>query len=171
VATVRSVSDFRSFPQTAALAFEGTLEVPHTDGGRAWYEAFEADMTPIAPAPGESRRTRSLGASVDAAAAALDALVARGGWRHEQLHLFGFSDGGTVRALACEGGAALCQRMFLLAGEGGRRARAHVRRRGGSLPCRRGGAHRGRHTAKLTRAVVAATLLRPTLLNGGRHFH
>ena len=54
-------------------------------------------MTPISPAPGEARRTRSLAASVDALCAALAALVERGGWRFAQLHLFGFSDGGTVR--------------------------------------------------------------------------
>jgi hypothetical protein len=30
-------------------------------------------------------------------AAALHALVRDGGWRYDALHLFGFSDGGTVR--------------------------------------------------------------------------
>jgi hypothetical protein len=86
-----------ALPATAALALDGPLEVPYSDGGRAWFAAFEDDMSPIAPAPGEQRRLRSLAATVDAMDAALAALVARGGWSYGQLHLFGFSDGGTVR--------------------------------------------------------------------------
>ena len=114
----------RSAAQTAALAFDGTLEVPYSDGGRAWYDAFEADVTPIAAVPGEARRTRSLAASVDALCAALTALVARGGWRFAQLHLFGFSDGGTVRFRSC---ASLSAQQPRANG-----ARLHKTPRGGS---------------------------------------
>lgn len=72
--------------------------MPYSDGGRAWFDAFEADGQLIAPAAGEARRLRSLAASADALAAALHALVSGAGWRYDALHLFGFADGGTVRA-------------------------------------------------------------------------
>jgi hypothetical protein len=31
-------------PQTCSLALSGPIEVPETDGGRAWFEAFEEDF-------------------------------------------------------------------------------------------------------------------------------
>lgn len=33
--------------QTACLALSGPLPVPETDGGRAWYTAFDEDWEPI----------------------------------------------------------------------------------------------------------------------------
>jgi len=87
-----------TLPQTAVLALEGPLEVPYSDGGRAWFSAFEHNGTLICPAPGELRRLRSLASTVESLYEALRALVAQG-WRYNQLHLFGFGDGGTVRLL------------------------------------------------------------------------
>ena len=122
---------------------DGPLEVPYSDGGRAWFQAFEDDMRLIAPAPGETRRLRSLAAAADAVCAALHALVRDGGWRYDALQLFGFSDGGTVRC-----------------GVGARAPRVSPRpplftpRRLHAVPPRaRWGA-----TATRTRAVVPATL-------------
>ena len=71
--------------------------MPYSDGGRAWFQAFEDDMRLIAPAPGETRRVRGLAAAADAVCVALHALVRDGGWRYDALQLFGYSDGGTVR--------------------------------------------------------------------------
>ena len=54
-----------ALPQTAVLALEGPLEVPYSDGGRAWFSAFEHNGTLICPAPGELRRLRSLASTVE----------------------------------------------------------------------------------------------------------
>ena len=86
-----------ALPQTATLALEGALEIPHADGGRGWFDAFEEDGELIdGCVAGERRRTASLARSVDALVATLEALVLLG-WPLRKIHLFGFSDGGTVR--------------------------------------------------------------------------
>ena len=131
--------------------------MPFSDGGRAWFEAFEADGTLIAAAPGEARRMRSLAASVALLEAALAALVQRGGWRHEQLHLFGFADGATVRA-----------------------PRGHVSARFACFPAPAGETHRGGQSVPPRRTAGAtATLsvrrwrrrLRPRILENGEDSH
>ena len=84
-------------PQTATLALEGALEIPHCDGGRGWFHAFEEDGALIdGSVEGERRRTESLARSVDALADTVEVLVLLG-WPLRKIHLFGFSDGGTVR--------------------------------------------------------------------------
>ena len=122
--------------QTAALALSGPLEVPFTDGGRAWYQArstrprvrrqraaqptlwaggraqaFEEDMTLIDPSrAGERRRVDSLAAAVAAVEGAI-AAAERCGWSRSRVHAFGFADGGTVRSdarcVACDAATAL----------------------------------------------------------------
>ena len=87
-------ADALRLPQTARLALEGTLEVPYADGGRGWWDAVDEE--------GEERRfgdparVASLANTLAALDAALDAL-ADAGWPRHRIHLFGFSDGGTVR--------------------------------------------------------------------------
>ena len=49
----------------------------------------------VQPTRGEQRRTRSLEASLKLLEQLVEALVAVG-WRHWELHLFGFSQGGTA---------------------------------------------------------------------------
>ena len=82
-------------PETPGPA-KGPLEVPHSDGGCAWFSAFEPDGALICPFPGELRRLRSLASTMDSLCEALRALVAQE-WRYNQLQRFGFADGGTVR--------------------------------------------------------------------------
>lgn len=91
-------------PQTATLALEGLLEVPHSDGGRGWWQSHDAEgrlLPPEAP-PRVASRAQSL-ARLEAA---LEALHASGAWPPRRVHLFGFSDGGEVcpgslRSLLC----------------------------------------------------------------------
>jgi predicted esterase len=97
-----------ALPQTAALALAGPLPVAETNGGRAWFRTFEDDgWTPIAPAPGEARRARSLSDTVGCLLPMLAALAGAaapagggggggGGSPLRRVHLLGFSDGGTV---------------------------------------------------------------------------
>jgi predicted esterase len=72
-------------PQTALLVFNGPLPFPSADmpNGRTWY------------GDDEQAESALLQQCVTELTAVVDALVAHG-WRHKQLHLCGFSDGGQV---------------------------------------------------------------------------
>ncbi|KAJ9514665.1 hypothetical protein QJQ45_028374 [Haematococcus lacustris] len=83
--------------QTASLALGGPLEVPESDGGRAWFVTHEEEgWEPIQPRPGETRRLRSLARTARLVSELLRRLVDSGRWRYNQLSLFGFSQGGTL---------------------------------------------------------------------------
>ncbi|KAL6759134.1 Alpha/Beta hydrolase protein [Haematococcus lacustris] len=86
-----------ALPQTASLALGGPLEVPESDGGRAWFVTHEEEgWEPIQPRPGETRRLRSLARTARLVSELLRRLVDSGRWRYNQLSLFGFSQGGTL---------------------------------------------------------------------------
>ncbi|GFH07208.1 abhydrolase_2 domain-containing protein, partial [Haematococcus lacustris] len=86
-----------ALPQTASLALGGPLEVPESDGGRAWFVTHEEEgWEPIQPRPGETRRLRSLDRTTRLISDLLSRLVDSGRWRYNQLSLFGFSQGGTL---------------------------------------------------------------------------
>jgi predicted esterase len=81
-------------PQTATLALDGTLELAHCSGGRGWWLAYDEDGEELAPDHPEVLSSRRH--SLAALEAALDALSVAG-WPRHRVHLFGFSDGGSVR--------------------------------------------------------------------------
>ncbi|KAK3280976.1 hypothetical protein CYMTET_11208, partial [Cymbomonas tetramitiformis] len=83
-------------PQTATLAISGPLEIPMTDGGRAWYTAFDDDFELIQGVRGERRRLQSLEPTIALLQQLLQVLHEQGGWPYKRIHLFGFSQGGTV---------------------------------------------------------------------------
>lgn len=87
-------------PQTAALAVGGPLEVPLSNGGRAWFESFDTEGNLIKGSTGSAaaRRDASLRNTLKSLQAAIYALSdsSKGGWPRHHIHLFGFSQGGTV---------------------------------------------------------------------------
>ncbi|KAK3283376.1 hypothetical protein CYMTET_8924 [Cymbomonas tetramitiformis] len=83
-------------PQTATLAISGPLEIPMTDGGRAWYTTFDDDFELIQGVRGERRRLQSLEPTIALLQQLLQVLHEQGGWPYKRIHLFGFSQGGTV---------------------------------------------------------------------------
>ncbi|GAX76125.1 hypothetical protein CEUSTIGMA_g3568.t1 [Chlamydomonas eustigma] len=84
-----------ALPQTATLALAGLLEVPESGGGRAWFEAFDEEYERIQPRPGELRRTKSLLATTAILVELVERLVSAG-WAYQNIHLFGFSQGGST---------------------------------------------------------------------------
>lgn len=86
-----------ALPQTACLALSGPLEVPETDGGHAWFTAFDDFGELIQLKAGEVRRISSLSATVKQLQQLLFEVLPRsGGWRPADVHLLGFSQGGCV---------------------------------------------------------------------------
>jgi pimeloyl-ACP methyl ester carboxylesterase len=101
-----------ALPQTTALALAGRLEIPMSDGGRAWFTAFDEEFNLIAPSPNETRRAASLAETVELILPLLAALSGSDGAEESggaaaveeglqraprrRVHLFGFSQGGTV---------------------------------------------------------------------------
>lgn len=85
-----------SLPQTCCVALGGPFVVPFTDGqGRSWFTVFDDDMELIKAVSGEQRRVSSLAKTAEALFLALEGLV-QAGWAWSRLHLFGFSQGGTL---------------------------------------------------------------------------
>jgi len=82
-------------PQTAAIALGAPHEVPFSDGGRSWFTVFDDELKLIPGTPGEHRRIQSLETTVKCIMRLLESLHARG-WKRSRVHLFGFSQGGTV---------------------------------------------------------------------------
>jgi predicted esterase len=113
-----------ALPQTTAVAPGGPQLIPETGGGRAWFTSFDDTWHPIQPHAGETRRARSLAATVAALLPALAQLAGAaprggggggsgggqgaeaGGGRLRRVHLLGFSQGGT---LALEAARQLCK--------------------------------------------------------------
>lgn len=96
-----------ALPQTAVLALSAPLEVPLTDGGGAWFTAFDDDYELIQPTPGDRRREESLQATLGVLALLLQRLQALRGWLRRRIHLFGFSQGGTLALHLALQGAGL----------------------------------------------------------------
>jgi predicted esterase len=96
-----------ALPQTAVLAVRAPFALPF-DLGHGWFEAIDLARggDPIRPdVPGEARRRDSLAACLGLLEGLLEALAAvgndddgayAGGWRPEEVFLFGFAQGGTV---------------------------------------------------------------------------
>ncbi|KAK9825643.1 hypothetical protein WJX81_003864 [Elliptochloris bilobata] len=82
-----------ALPQTACLALGGPLSVPFA--GRAWFPAIDGAGDLIEASPGERRRVQGLERTRALLQAFLDGLD-KAGWPRRRVHLFGFSQGGTV---------------------------------------------------------------------------
>ena len=82
-------------PQTCMLALAGPLQIPLLDGGRAWFESFDDEFNLIKPARDEKRRTQGLERSASLLSGLIDNLTEKGGYQYKEIHLFGFSQGGS----------------------------------------------------------------------------
>ena len=82
-----------SLPQTAALALGAPYEVPMFEGGRSWC-TFVLSGTNSVEKEGEV--FRSINASVDSLQALLHTIQSQCSWEPRKVHLFGFSQGGSV---------------------------------------------------------------------------
>lgn len=85
-----------NLPQTSILALSGPIHIPETNGGRAWFTSFNENWDLIDPSPNETRRLHSLRVTRAKLSRLLDNLETRCGWTRGQIHLLGFSQGGTV---------------------------------------------------------------------------
>mmetsp|Transcript_3504 Transcript_3504/g.10151 ORF Transcript_3504/g.10151 Transcript_3504/m.10151 type:complete len:576 (-) Transcript_3504:253-1980(-) len=134
-----------ALPQTATLALAGPVTVPETDGGRAWFEAFDefgnlleatasghaahrradsfvstlqllqtlisnlaGDLTSTSPATQGPQVAAPTTPGANPSGGRLSDGVS--GWPRRRIHLFGFSQGGTVAlhiAALCTGNSAL----------------------------------------------------------------
>ncbi|KAK9819687.1 hypothetical protein WJX72_001109 [[Myrmecia] bisecta] len=93
-------------PQTASLAVAGPMEIPETGGGSAWITCYDEEWDEIQPSPAERRRIDSLAKTRGLLMELLDKLHSQCGWPYRRMHLFGFSQGGTVAldlAKTCRG--------------------------------------------------------------------
>mmetsp|Transcript_62773 Transcript_62773/g.198812 ORF Transcript_62773/g.198812 Transcript_62773/m.198812 type:complete len:229 (+) Transcript_62773:78-764(+) len=93
-------------PLTAAIALPGPMEVPLTEGGRAWFAAFDSEYNPIPDnlRAGDRRRLDSLDQSLTALRKLMKLLAGKG-WPPENIHVLGFSQ---VRPCPCALFFALC---------------------------------------------------------------
>mmetsp|Transcript_33183 Transcript_33183/g.63708 ORF Transcript_33183/g.63708 Transcript_33183/m.63708 type:complete len:454 (+) Transcript_33183:394-1755(+) len=82
-------------PHTAALALQGPLLIPETDGGSAWFRVFDDDWELIEGQAGETRRIHSLAHTLHLMQELIHNLYHHG-WPYSHIHLLGFSNGGTV---------------------------------------------------------------------------
>ena len=94
-----------ALPRTVCVALQGPHPIPFVDDGRAWFTFM--DQENFEPIDGtdltDTRRTDSLERVVTRLSNLIDKLTdaaAAPSWRGSRVHLFGFSDGGTV-ALTC----------------------------------------------------------------------
>ncbi|GAQ84429.1 hypothetical protein KFL_001880220 [Klebsormidium nitens] len=85
-----------NLPQTSILALSGPIQIPETDGGRAWFTSFDENWDLIEPSPNETQRLHSLRVTRSKLSRLLDNLESRCGWNRGQIHLLGFSQGGQV---------------------------------------------------------------------------
>ena len=86
-----------SLPQTACIALGAPHEVPLSDGGRSWFTVFDpTTFELISGRQGEERRIRSMHSTVDALEQLISNLNVYCGWGSRKMHVFGFSQGGTV---------------------------------------------------------------------------
>ena len=101
----RSAAPFAAFarkislPHTTCLSLAGPLPLPFGVPGREWFARLDPETGQDLPSrPGDRRRAESLLHTRKALDALLDRLtdVASGGWPNARVHVFGFSDGGTV---------------------------------------------------------------------------
>lgn len=116
----RSAAPFAAFarklnlPHTTCLSLAGPSPLPFGVPGREWFARLDPETGEDLPAddPRDRRRADSLARTTKALETLLDRLtdVAKGGWPSTRVHLFGFSDGGTV-AIEC-GAARVGQRRL-----------------------------------------------------------
>jgi predicted esterase len=88
-----------NLPHTTCLSLLGNRPLPFQVPGREWFANADpetGDELPVSAT--DSRRAESLSATAAALERLLEYLTDRtkGGWPSENVHLFGFSDGGTV---------------------------------------------------------------------------
>ena len=86
-----------TLPQTCFLSLAGPLHIPllEDEGGRSWFEAFDDDYNLIEPKRGEERRLRSLDRTTALVSELIEKIVDQCGFLYKEVHLFGFSQGGT----------------------------------------------------------------------------
>ena len=95
-----------ALPRTVCVALQGPHPIPFVDDGRAWFTFMDQEnFEPIdGTDPTDTRRTDSLERVVTRLSNLIDKLtdasISTPSWRGSRVHLFGFSDGGTV-ALTC----------------------------------------------------------------------
>lgn len=83
-------------PQTSTLSLAGPLDIPLLeDGGKAWFQAFDEEFNLIKPTRGEKRRVQSLNQTVALLTELIESAVEAGGYQHREIHLLGFSQGGS----------------------------------------------------------------------------
>ena len=101
----RSAAPFAAFarklglPHTTCLSLAGPLPLPFGVPGREWFARLDPETGCDLPSgPGDFRRAASLRQTRKALDALIDRLTntAEGGWPSARVHVFGFSDGGTV---------------------------------------------------------------------------
>jgi predicted esterase len=87
-----------ALPQTSLLSVTAPCCLPFEDMGSGWYQAFDADGSPISEPvrAGDRRRCEGLRSAREALGALLRALVEKCNWRGHEIFLLGFSQGGTV---------------------------------------------------------------------------
>jgi predicted esterase len=86
-----------ALPQTSYIALGAPHEVPLSDGGRSWFTVFDPTTFELIPARrGGERRIRSMESTVDALEQLLLHVYVYCGYAPRKIHLFGFSQGGTV---------------------------------------------------------------------------
>jgi len=91
-----SLAKTLALPQTSYIALGAPFEVPLSASGRSWFTVWDSTFNLIEGRQGEERRVRSMQSTVDALEQLLMHLNVYCGWDFRKLHLFGFSQGGTV---------------------------------------------------------------------------
>jgi predicted esterase len=93
-----SLAKTLALPQTSCIALGAPHEVPLSDGGRSWFTVLDPTTFELIPGKkGEIRRVQSMQKTVDALYQLLLHLnVYCGRSDSRKIHLFGFSQGGTV---------------------------------------------------------------------------
>ncbi|KAG7670686.1 hypothetical protein Ndes2526B_g00472 [Nannochloris sp. 'desiccata'] len=91
-----SLAKTLELPQTSYLALGAPHEVPLSDGGRSWFTVWDPTFELIEGRQGEERRIRSMHSTIDGLEQLLMHLNVHCGWDSRKIHLFGFSQGGTV---------------------------------------------------------------------------
>lgn len=92
-----SLAKTLALPQTTCIALGAPHAVPLSDGGRSWFTFLDSETFELIPGQqAEKRRIRSMHSTVDALEQLLLHLHVYCGWDSRKVHLFGFSQGGTV---------------------------------------------------------------------------
>ena len=88
-----------NLPHTTCLSLAGPGALPFGVPGREWFARLDRETGEDLPTQAnDARRLESLASTINALDALLDRLTntAKGGWPADRVHVFGFSDGGTV---------------------------------------------------------------------------